>query len=406
MTPSHLVSSHTHICVAARSDVGMKRAMNQDALDFQLSDESEWTSMGHRFVVADGMGAHAAGELASQLAVEEVARHYAESSEPARQALADALRAANRTIHDRGQSDRQLYNMGTTCSCLLLLPAGALVAHVGDSRVYRLRQSNIQQLTFDHSLVWEMRAAGQVREASHTSNIPRNVITRCLGPHSDVEVDTEGFFSVQKDDTFLLCSDGLTGRISDAEIGAITSALDPDTAVDFLVNLANLRGGSDNITVIVARVINDCLASTGELRDADSSNKPTNPAWWLAVGTGLIMALICYQLGHLWLAASGIAITVVSAIGAFVQWFLAKTAGSSDSRLPSPPYASSKATVDDEFVQGICDTLEIVASQLPDEQFSAELADEIQSILNAPGESAEWRCQQLANLSARTREKQ
>lgn len=380
--------------------------MNQDALDFQLADESEWASMGHRFVVADGMGAHAAGELASRLAVEEVARHYAESSEPARQALPDALKAANRSIHERGQSDRQLYNMGTTCSSLLLLPAGALVAHVGDSRVYRLREGEIQQLTFDHSLVWEMRAAGQVHEVAGTANIPRNVITRCLGPHSDVEVDTEGFFSVQKGDTFLLCSDGLTGRISDAEIGAISSSLDPESAVDFLINLANLRGGSDNITVILVRVISDSLASAGELRDTDDSDKRTNPAWWLAIGTGLIVALVCYQLGHVWLATSGIAITAASVIGAFVQWFLAKTTGSNASKLPSPPYASSKAIVDDEFIQGICDTIRLAATQLPDERFKADLVRETNTILNAADKSAERTCQQLANLSARAREQQ
>src|SRR6185503_15786006 len=131
------------------------------------------------------------------------------------------------------------------CSCLVLLPQGALVAHIGDSRVYRLRGQTLEQLTFDHSLVWEMAAAGQMTEHDVPSYIPKNVITRSLGPHATVHVDLEGPYSAVPGDKFLLCSDGLSGPITDEEMGAILQCLEPADAAATFVDLANLRGGPD-----------------------------------------------------------------------------------------------------------------------------------------------------------------
>ena len=145
--------------------------------------------------VCDGMGAHAAGELASQMAVDGIPHTYLKlADQPAPDALRKSIVEANHQIHHRGQANIDFQGMGTTASVLALLPQGALVAHVGDSRVYRLRGQRLDQLTFDHSLVWEMSAAGQVPKDALPGFVPKNIITRSLGPHAEVQVDLEGPF--------------------------------------------------------------------------------------------------------------------------------------------------------------------------------------------------------------------
>jgi len=189
------------------------------------------------------------------MATEKIAMHYFRSSEesPAL-ALRSAVQQANSEIHQRGQNNPEFYNMGTTASTLAILESGALVAHVGDSRVYRLREDKLEQLTFDHSLVWEMEASGHSDSGMWGSSIPKNVITRSLGPNESVEVDIEGPFEIAPGDCFLLCSDGLTGQVDDTEIGTLLKCLPEDLATRVLVDLANLRGGPDNTTVVVVRV--------------------------------------------------------------------------------------------------------------------------------------------------------
>ncbi len=242
--------------VAARSDIGLRRANNQDSFAVVLAGSQEqWEQRGHLFVVADGMGAHAAGELASKLATDSVPLTYHKLLDRLpHEALRQSVCDANAQIHSRGMASDDFRGMGTTISALALLPDKAFVAHVGDSRVYRLRAGRIEQLTFDHSLVWELRAAGQIPSGDAPSYIPKNIITRSLGPNPDVQVDLEGPLALEPGDTFLLCSDGLSGQVGDAEIGKILSVLPPDQAVRTLIDLANLRGGPDNITVIVVRV--------------------------------------------------------------------------------------------------------------------------------------------------------
>ncbi|QDT04662.1 Putative protein phosphatase 2C-type [Rubripirellula lacrimiformis] len=240
------------IVFAQLTDVGMRRANNQDSLACLPAKTSErFWDRGHLFVVADGMGAHAAGELASKMATERIAMQFFRSpSLTTSEALRAAVIDANDEIHQRGQSNPEFHNMGTTASALVICPDGALVGHVGDSRVYRLRGGAFEQLTFDHSLVWEMEATGQTGQG-----IPRNVITRSLGPNAVVDVDVEGPFPVQAGDQFLLCSDGLTGLVEDNEIGVLLDCLPEDKAVRVLVDLANLRGGPDNTSVIVVKVV-------------------------------------------------------------------------------------------------------------------------------------------------------
>jgi protein phosphatase len=249
----------------ARTDVGLRRANNQDShAVFLAGSAHQWRKRGHVFVVADGMGAHAAGERASRIATDTIPLSYSKRSEPPAEALLAAVEEAHRLIHEQGEADEAFRRMGTTVDTLVLLPEGALVAHVGDSRVYRLRKRKLEQLTFDHSLVWEIRAAGNLKEKEVPSYIPKNVITRSLGPTETVDVDLEGPFPIETGDTYLLCSDGLSGQLPDEELGQILASLEPEEAAETMVNLANLRGGPDNITLIIVRV-------TGQLETVDDA---------------------------------------------------------------------------------------------------------------------------------------
>ena len=149
---------------AALSDVGLRRSNNQDSCAVVLaSDQRNWRERGHLFLVADGMGAHAAGELASKLAAGGIPHTYHKLLDlPPPEALRQSVIESNAHIHGRGEANAEFHGMGTTTSVLVLLPQGAIVAHVGDSRVYRFRRGRLEQLTFDHSLVWEMMATGQL----------------------------------------------------------------------------------------------------------------------------------------------------------------------------------------------------------------------------------------------------
>ncbi len=239
---------------SALTDLGMRRLNNQDAI---ASPEGplEVNGRGAVYMVADGMGAHAAGELASKLAADCIPHAYQKMGDvepPA--ALRKAVQKANGLIHAKGQSSPEFHGMGTTSSCLLLLADAALVAHVGDSRVYRLRGDRLEQLTFDHSLVWEMAAASHTTAEEVPACIPKNVITRSLGPHEKVNVDVEGPHKLIDGDVFMICSDGLTGVVEDQLLGSLLGAMQPEEAAQTLIDLANLRGGPDNISVVVARV--------------------------------------------------------------------------------------------------------------------------------------------------------
>jgi protein phosphatase len=305
---------------AAVSDLGMRRTNNQDSIGvFDTTDVAVWATRGHLLMVADGMGAHAAGELASKLAVEHISHNYFKLRDlypPA--ALRQAIRDANNSIHAKGQSSIGFQGMGTTCSCLVLLPQGALVAHIGDSRVYRLRGDLLEQLTFDHSLVWEMAAAGQMSEADVPSYIPKNVITRSLGPHPTVHVDLEGPFNVQAGDKFLICSDGLSGPVNDEELGTILRCLEPQEAADTLVDLANLRGGPDNISVVIAQVDGAVphIAPADTASEMPATERRTGAGpMWLAAGACLAMLGYCVAY-EFWAGAVGSGIGFIAAVGA------------------------------------------------------------------------------------------
>jgi protein phosphatase len=280
------------VSVAALTDIGMRRRNNQDSMAMHLADgRVAWERSGHLFIVADGMGAHAAGELASRLAVDLIQHHYEKQHQPKPiENLHRAVIEANNEIYRRGQANIEFRNMGTTCSVLALLPEGAMCAHVGDSRVYRLRGSELEQLTFDHSLVWEMHAAGGISdETLQNSTIPKNVITRSLGPNPSVLIDLEGPIPIRKGDKFLLCSDGLSGQLTDIEMGVLMHELEPSVAAQAMLDLANLRGGPDNITLIVAEIVGEELVTRSDLMLSAARTPSKSPSfpWPFAVATAI-----------------------------------------------------------------------------------------------------------------------
>ena len=271
---------------ASKSDVGFRRSNNQDACIVQLSTDMEmWKRRGNLFVVADGMGGHAVGELASKIAVDTLPHTYFKSQKNAvGPALKQAIEAANAAIYDRGQANNEFNQMGTTCTALVLCSQGAIVGHVGDSRAYRIRKERIEQLTFDHSLQWEMIREGKLSRKK-AEQLPSNVITRSLGPNAQVEVDIEGPYATLPGDVFVLCSDGLIEHVSDEEIGTIAGEFPPETAGEFLIQLANLRGGSDNVTVVIARVLSIPHVAPAPVEEDDEfdENDGSFNAWGLVL---------------------------------------------------------------------------------------------------------------------------
>ncbi len=241
---------------AAATDTGMRRSNNQDSHAIvRASNADSWRQRGHVYMVADGMGAHAVGELASKMACDNIPFHYNKARNvPPSDAITKAYREVGTLIHSRATANREFHGMGTTCTTLLLLPEGALIAHVGDSRAYRIRQGKIDQLSFDHSMVWELMKRKLLPPDEANINVPKNVITRSLGPDPNVEVDVEGPLAVEPGDVYLLCSDGLSGPVSDPELGAFAENFHPNDACRYVLNLANLRGGLDNITVVILRL--------------------------------------------------------------------------------------------------------------------------------------------------------
>src|SRR5262249_46257781 len=196
------------ITEAAASDTGMRRSNNQDSHTIvRAANPDAWRLRGHLFMVADGMGAHAVGELASKLACDNIPHHYNKTKTvPPAEALPKAYREVGSLIYSRASANRDFQGMGTTCTTLVLLPDGALIAHVGDSRCYRIRRRRIDQLSFDHSMVWELMKRKLLPPDQAAAHIHKNVITRSLGPDPEVEVDIEGPFAVQPNAVYLLCS--------------------------------------------------------------------------------------------------------------------------------------------------------------------------------------------------------
>jgi len=227
---------------AARSDVGRIRAGNED----------RYLARPPVFAVADGMGGHLAGEVASALAIDVL--ELAASSEPDRtdsRTIVDALERSNAAILAEARRRPELEGMGTTCTVVVVSESEIHIGHVGDSRAYRFRSGRLEQLTQDHSLVATLVRDGVIGPDDAVTDGRRHVITRALGADDHVEVDVVAS-AVSPGDRLLLCSDGLSGQVPDEAIAAVlASEPDPGRAVDRLIGLANAAGGDDNVTVIV-----------------------------------------------------------------------------------------------------------------------------------------------------------
>lgn len=239
------------------SDAGKKRTNNEDV--YLLNDELSL------YAVADGVGGNEGGEVASRMAVETLASSITDllgekdrtppaglvrAADPALSALQLAISFSNRVIREARAQTPALAGMGTTLTTLLLKDKQAFLAHIGDSRAYLHRSGELRQLTIDHSLVGELVHQGVItREQARTSPY-RHVITRALGIDEEVRIDLAKH-PLQRGDRFLLCTDGLTEMVEDAEIAGMLSALPPRETVQKLLAAANDRGGVDNITVVV-----------------------------------------------------------------------------------------------------------------------------------------------------------
>jgi PPM family protein phosphatase len=275
----------------SRTDVGVKRSHNQDSLGISLArSESNWHRRGHLFTVADGMGAHAVGELASKMAVQSIEHTYPRLKEvDPTEALRTAFTLTNDVVHTKGMQNLEFRGMGTTATALALFPEDAYVCHVGDSRCYRIRDGVIEQLTFDHSLQWELARQRHVAP-EELGHIPTNVIVRSLGPQAEVKVDVGGPYPLELGDRFLLCSDGLSGPVKDDELWAAVTTLPGEEACQFLVDLANLRGGLDNITLVLVEAGKKGDSSGGRIRRSLGSviyrwaSKAPSEWWWFLAG--------------------------------------------------------------------------------------------------------------------------
>ncbi|MCE9606497.1 MAG: protein phosphatase 2C domain-containing protein [Planctomycetia bacterium] len=341
---------------AELTDVGLRRANNQDSKACMLAGtEVDFFRRGHLFMVADGMGRHAAGELASKISVDTVPLEYFKQPDaPAPTSLKFALAEGNRRIFERGSNNPDFKGMGTTTSVLVLLPQGAMCGHVGDSRVYRLRGNRLEQLTFDHSVVWEMRAAAKSTGTEVPDHIPKNYITRSLGHDPNVQIDLEGPFPLVPGDTFMLCSDGLSGQVEDDEIGALLGCLTPQEAVQTFVDLANLRGGPDNITVVVVKVLDLSRVKNAvppKMPARGDGSDSVSPFVWAGIGVTALLGAMLSLTGKTIPGLASTAVAVLLGLFAFAKG----TSGRSvrawrGGELGRGPHTSLVCPVNEEFL--------------------------------------------------------
>ena len=266
---------------AAFTHAGRKRRRNED--DYVVEPPL--------FAVADGMGGAQAGEVASHLATEAFREFHPADGLDGEERLAAIIQEANRRIYERAQSDAHASGMGTTVTAALVVPGGVTIGHVGDSRAYRIRGGELEQLTQDHSLVADLMRSGRLTAEEAERHPQRSVITRALGTDAEVDVDTMTI-EAEPGDVFLICSDGLTTMVgNDAILRAVRESRDLQGAANALVKAANRSGGEDNVTVVLFTVEAEAggiektaqIASNGQgtredLEDTLTDLQPVAPA--------------------------------------------------------------------------------------------------------------------------------
>ena len=263
------------------TDVGRVRERNEDAC----------FAGDHVFAVADGLGGHRAGEVASDLALGSVRALDQTEPRAAAKGVAEAVRKGNRAVHDRAETDDSLRGMGTTMTAVVISGNTAFIAHVGDSRCYLIRGGAITQLSRDHTLVARMVSEGRLTPEQAEAHPQRSVLTRALGADKEVDVD-ESRITLIDGDRLLLCSDGLTGMLGDDEIrDEVAAGADLDEICRRLVDAANERGGQDNITVVLIDISDPAHPGRKPHRARPSSGKRRFP-WRLVVWLLILAALI------------------------------------------------------------------------------------------------------------------
>lgn len=242
--------AETHLRVGFATDVGRRRDHNEDAyVTFEADDGSLV------LVVADGMGGHLAGEVASAMAIEILRRELTQPAADPPAALRAAIELANREIWDEAARDAEKAGMGSTIVAAIVRDSQAYLANAGDSPAYLVRDGQAEQITRDHGLVAEQVEAGVIREEDAEHHPFRHILTRCLGAEASVDVEVYPPRELQAGDVLVLCSDGLTEHVRTREVAALVEDPDPDEVAKGLVDVANQRGGHDNITVVVARAV-------------------------------------------------------------------------------------------------------------------------------------------------------
>jgi len=242
------------ITIAHRTDIGLERPNNEDSISC-VSDDHTGCQL---IVVADGMGGTACGQVASQIAVQTIRQSFFNtfnSEFSINDRLALAISEANRLIFHRSNQDRQCKGMGSTCALLVLTDETAYVAHAGDSRVYLIRENRIRRLTRDHSRAQRMLDDGLITEEEAVNHPDKDWLDRALGLREYILPDVlNDPIRLKPEDTFVVCTDGLTNLVRDEEVFRLVQSVPADSACEALIALANERGGNDNITIAIARI--------------------------------------------------------------------------------------------------------------------------------------------------------
>lgn len=263
-----------HIKVVVRTDLGNIRLNNEDlGLFYRIADDQVIREKGYLLLVADGMGGHQAGEVASRMASEIISQEYFNKDKNGgiEKSLRRAFLAANQQIYHSASTHKEQQGMGTTCTALVVTEQLIHFGHVGDSRAYLWKKSGIHRITEDHTYVMELVRSGEITREQAETHPKRNILTNAMGTKPEVKVDTGKFpLPFETGDRLLLCSDGLYDYLNDAEIAQWLSGFEIAEAAERMIQEAKNRGGHDNITIVLAeKTAGESEAPAKETRDID-----------------------------------------------------------------------------------------------------------------------------------------
>ena len=261
---------------SSATDIGKIRENNEDSfLEFNVDNSNEKLLL---LVVADGMGGHQAGEVASKTVVNSIEDYFKSQDNNLEKNALDSLKnsivIANQNVIQASTDKEELRGMGSTCTAMLIFNNKTFLAHVGDSRAYLVRDKEIIQLTKDHTLAEKMLDSGIISKEEAKTSPHRNMLIKAVGITDEIEVETYEPFTANQGDVFLLCSDGLTEYIDEEEICSILNIYNPDEACKLLVNIANKRGGRDNITLQITKVVDSEVKDQNNFLDNLNNNSP------------------------------------------------------------------------------------------------------------------------------------